>query len=269
MSTEGGTPRSHWEGEPVPVCREAWGLPRLEIHDRLPSTNDRVRALESEGAPPFTTVVAEEQTAGRGRSGRRWESPPGLGLWLSLLLPGTGGDESLRYPVLVGLAVARAVEDVVPGPAEIKWPNDVFLRGRKVSGILCESAGGGAGVVAGIGINVRQGADDFPAEIRSSAASLEMLAGSRVSRSRLAGALLRELRGLFDPAPARLEGELASELEGRDLLRGLRVELSTGWVGRARGIGSDGSLRLEDADGRIHPVLAGSVRVVDTERSER
>ena len=250
---------THWEGEPLRVWRELWDVPRLEAYARLPSTNDRARELGLAGAPRFTTVLAEEQTAGRGRSGRRWESPAGLGLWISVLLRPEPGRGTPVTPLVVGVAVARAVEAVAPElDAGLEWPNDVVLGGRKVSGVLCEGVGGEL-VVAGMGVNCRQDASDFPEALRPVATSLEAEAGRRISRAALAGALLRELRELFADAPARLEGSLGEEVRRRDVLR---VRSASGPMGVARGIEPSGALRVEDEEGEIRRIVAGTVRAV-------
>lgn len=257
---------THWEGEPVQVWARLWQVPLLEAHDRLASTNDRARALALEGAKRFTTVIAEEQTAGRGRSGRRWASPPGQGLWMSTLVSGQAEQVSPLTPVLVGVALIRAIRSVVPAlEPGLKWPNDLYAGGRKVAGVLCESLNDGRRVIVGLGINVRQTRDDFPPELRESAASLEMASGGSVSRGRLAGAVMSELRALFSDLPFELTGALAAEVRRMDILAGRQVSSSTGLQGQAHGFGPDGALRIRDAEGREHRVHAGSVRLTNGE----
>ncbi len=259
---EGAEGLAHWEGEPLRVWEELWKIPRLEAHARLPSTNDRVRRLGLTGAPALTTVIAEEQTAGRGRKGRRWESSPGMGLWISVLLRPEAGHGASLTPILVGLAVARAVEETAPElEGHLEWPNDIVVNERKLSGVLCEGVGPEL-VVAGIGVNCRQRPGDFPKELRERATSLEIEAGRRISRSVLAGALLRELSALFSPAPVRLGGSLAEEVRRRDVLRGRRIRTETGPAGVARGIDPTGALRLEDDEGEVRRIVAGSVRAM-------
>lgn len=269
MSTDGLL--AHWEGEPVQVWERLWGVPRLEVYRTISSTNDRVRELAEEGAPSFTAVLAEEQSAGRGRSGRSWHAPRESSLLVSFLLPSPDENARALTPLVVGIVVARAVEDVGVGPATLKWPNDVWLVGRKVAGILCE-AGWGAGfdpsrqVVAGIGINVRQREEDFPPVLRDGAISLEMAGQTSVRRAELAGRLVTRTRELFSPAPSRLEGELAGEIRSRDALRGRPVVLENGVRGRAAGVAPDGALVVETVAGPRR-VTAGSVRVTDPRES--
>ena len=251
---------SHWQAEPVRVWQELWGIPLLEVYATLTSTNDRARELARGGALPFTTVIAEEQSAGRGRGGRSWASPAGQGLWLSTLVGGAGREPSPLTPILAGVAVARAVAAVAPACSPgIKWPNDVMLDGRKVCGILCEAGGDGSGIAVGIGINVRQRPADFPPHLRGSAISLENAHGGSVSRQRLAGALMQALRELLAEPRWRLDAPLAEEVWALDVLRGRMVTVSTGPGGRCLGVAEDGTLRVEDEGGRERAVSAGTV----------
>ncbi|MGD2069708.1 MAG: biotin--[acetyl-CoA-carboxylase] ligase [Gemmatimonadota bacterium] len=252
----------HWEGEPLRVWQSLWDVPELEVWRRLGSTNDRARERARTSCEPYTVVIAEEQTAGRGREGRAWSSPAGAGLWMSVVLrPGVSGARRLA-PILVGLAACRAVESVAAGTEPcLKWPNDVLVGGRKVCGILCEAAGDT--VVAGIGVNVRQRRGDFPPDVRDSATSLERETGERISRGKLAGALLSGLRAVADDGgPPDLVGELAEELRRRDALRDRRVRLRDGSVVTARGIGRDGGLVVESEGGSRRTIVAGTVRPV-------
>jgi BirA family biotin operon repressor/biotin-[acetyl-CoA-carboxylase] ligase len=253
---------THWEGEPVRVWESVWEVPRFEAWSRLGSTNDRLRRLALAGAAPFSVVIAEEQTMGRGRTGRRWDSPPGLGLWMSVLLRPAATEAARLTPLIVGLAVCRAFEHVARElSASLKWPNDVLLGDRKAAGVLCEAAGA-QGVVAGVGINVCQRLSDFPEPLRGRAVSLEMAAGRAVSRSTLAGALVAEMRALLSRPPLRLEGAVAREVERRDALRGLEIRVEDDVQGTARGVDANGRLQVEVASGRRHAVVAGSVTIL-------
>ena len=265
--------RGEWEGAPTAQWAERWRIPLFEAHTRVTSTNDRARALAIGGAASFSVVTADEQTRGRGRLGRAWSSPAGLGLGLSVVLQTRGPHEHPTVPILAGVATARAVEEVCPGlVVGIKWPNDLLVGTRKVAGILGESwdaAGArGAGVVIGVGINVAQKSEDFPEEIRQEAGSLAT-AGAAVSRSDLAGALIAHMRALLEPEPARLGGGLADELARRDALAGRTVALEGGERGTARGIDPTGALLVEDGAGRVRRLFSGSVRPLDGITLER
>ncbi len=266
----GGSGSRGWEGEPVARWAARWGVPLLEAHARLGSTNDRARSLARAGAPSFSVVIADEQTRGRGREGRRWLSPPGCGLWMTVVLAGRPSGHA-TVPLLTGIAAARAIEDVCPDlRAEIEWPNDLVVAGRKVGGILCESWDGGAGsrgMAIGTGINISQRAADFPPELRDRAASLLAMGAPPVSRPALAGALLARMRDLLIPGPAPLEGALHRELTRRDALMDRAVVLGSGATGTARGINSEGALLFEEPGGGMREIRSGSVRPLPCPRS--
>ncbi len=257
--------RRVWEGEPVARWAERWDVPFLEVHRRLGSTNDRARVVAREGVGCFSVVIADEQTRGRGREGRRWLSPPGSGLWMTVVLARRPPGHS-TVPLLAGIAAARAIEEVCPDlRAEIEWPNDLIVAGRKVGGILCESwddGAGGRGMAIGAGINTSQRVADFPPALRDRAASLRQMGATSVSRPALAGALLGRLRELLIPGAARLEGALHRELTRRDALRGRGVVLGSGETGTARGISSAGALLFEEPGCRRREIRSGSVSLL-------
>jgi BirA family biotin operon repressor/biotin-[acetyl-CoA-carboxylase] ligase len=247
-----------WEGDTPAAWGARWGIPRLEIHDVIGSTNDRARELAEAGAEPFTVVIAESQTTGRGREGRRWESAAGMGLLLSLVGPRREPTARALMPLRVGLATCRAVESTAPGvSAGLKWPNDVQIGGRKLAGVLCESTP--AGVVIGIGVNVRAGG--LPQPLSEAAIALEEAAERPVDRGELAGRVIAELRELLSAESLGLEGDVGREVDARDVLKGRRVLAATGEAGIARGIGRDGALRVEVGPGEVRRVLAGGVRI--------
>ncbi|HEX4630846.1 MAG TPA: biotin--[acetyl-CoA-carboxylase] ligase [Chthoniobacterales bacterium] len=167
------------------------------VVDETESTNDLVWKALERGVPEGFVIFAERQTKGRGQYGRRWESAPYLGLWFSVLLrPALTLAESPKLTVLLAEAVAATIADETDCAPTIKWPNDIYLSGRKVAGVLVEgriAPDGSYVAVAGIGINVNQTIDDFPNELRESAGSLAMMTGQEISRSKLAIALLRRL----------------------------------------------------------------------------
>ena len=248
---------THWDGEPVRVWERMWRSPRVEAHDVLGSTNDRARELAAYGAAPFTVVLADAQTAGRGGSGGAWHSPAGEGLWLSVLLPAEHAPPT-HLPLLVGVAAARASEKVCSTlSVGIKWPNDLIVKGRKVGGILCEHGHGA--VVAGIGLNVSQRPETFPEEIAARATSLEAARCGPVSMGSLATALVGELRSLCASPGAALASGVHEELSRRDVLRDRRILSQQAGEGVARGIEADGALLMERPDGTRVRIVAGSV----------
>jgi BirA family biotin operon repressor/biotin-[acetyl-CoA-carboxylase] ligase len=169
----------------------------IAVVEEVPSTNDLAWEAADRGAREGFVVFAERQTAGRGQYGRRWESAPYLGLWFSVLLrPAMTLRESPRLTSLLAEALAAAILEETGCAATTKPPNDIYVAGRKVAGILVEgrtARDGSYVAVAGIGINVNQGIEDFPAELRETAGSLAMATGRKLPRTKLAIALLRAL----------------------------------------------------------------------------
>ncbi|HYJ04728.1 MAG TPA: biotin--[acetyl-CoA-carboxylase] ligase [Chthoniobacterales bacterium] len=168
------------------------------------STNDLAWEAAERGALEGFVVFAERQTAGRGQYGRRWESAPYQGLWLSVLLrPALTLQESPQLTSLLADVVAETIIEETGSAATIKPPNDIYVADRKVAGILVEGRNDNNGVyvaVAGIGINVTQTVDDFPEELRATAGSLAMVTGKKIDRAQLAIALLRNLERQFRDA---------------------------------------------------------------------
>jgi BirA family biotin operon repressor/biotin-[acetyl-CoA-carboxylase] ligase len=258
---EEGLPIAWW-GRESEVWAQGLGIPGLELYLTIPSTNGRIRDLAAAGAPPFTTVISDLQTAGRGRGGRSWHSPPGSGLWLSVLLAIAPDGTAGVLPLAIGVAVAKALERFAEGQIGLKWPNDLLLGPRKVAGILCESAGASHEHVAvGIGINLRRPAEGIPPELEGSAAFLEEVASRPIAEPELTKVILEEIRRWAQPVPGTLDGLLRSEWESRDRIRDRRIRLDSGVAGVARGISGDGGLRVAGDDGRLFFVRAGGVRL--------
>lgn len=241
------------------------GAARVEYHDALPSTNDRARELESEGAPDWSVVWAGLQTAGRGRRGRQWQAGAGEGLLFSVILPVAWAPLPQAPSLAVGLAVAQALEGRLPDPdsenrVQVKWPNDVMVHGKKVAGVLCERWSGDRSgrIVAGVGVNLTQVADGFPQEIRDGATSLRMLGVEEVEGATVLTDILQTLQTLEDEAPDRV----LAALQTRDHLEGAWVVGEGGVRGLASGMDSSGALRIRIAEGEVVRLVAGSVRLV-------
>jgi BirA family biotin operon repressor/biotin-[acetyl-CoA-carboxylase] ligase len=258
------THMASWEGEPIEAWRSLWNVPILEVHECVTSTNDRVAELSREGAPALTTVLALEQSRGRGRSGKKWHSAAGTGLWISTLFVQKVAVSS-ALPLLVGLAAARALESLTPElRVGLKWPNDLFLEGGKVGGILCESTVGEAelrSVVVGVGLNLREAEGGFPPELGSPATTLEHEIGQPVSTSLVATRLMAQLRGHSRGAFDSFTVETRSAFAERDLLYRKAVRTEQG-AGTAHGIDGSGALILERSDGTRTSVRAGSVELI-------
>jgi BirA family transcriptional regulator, biotin operon repressor / biotin---[acetyl-CoA-carboxylase] ligase len=251
-----------WEGHDAAWWQHRWNAGDVRFLRLTESTNDIVAAMAAAGAPHFSIALAEAQTRGRGRSGSAWTAAPGSSLLFSVLLRvNTDGAAPGCAPVRIGLAVAEAI-----GEAQIKWPNDVVIAGHgKVAGVLCEGVFG-SHIVAGIGINVFQEADDFPPGLRGLACSILSATGERVERADLLSRLLAALRSFGPRITETLTADELQRMAGRDVLlnRGVIVEEAGRTLeGTARGVAADGALLLESAQ-TITRVYNGTVRTSDT-----
>jgi BirA family transcriptional regulator, biotin operon repressor / biotin---[acetyl-CoA-carboxylase] ligase len=233
---------------------------RVSRFGELDSTNRWALDRAREGAAEGLVVVADHQTAGRGRLDRTWEAPPGSSLLVSVLLhrpspvaPG-GPDPAHRAVIAAAVALARAVRSVAGVDAGMKWPNDVVVDDRKLAGILAEAEGDA--LVVGLGVNVNW--DAFPAELAATATACNLEAGHAVDRDALLAAFLTELA-------AALDDPIATERAHRDLLvtlgRRVRVTLTRGdpIEGEAVGLGVHGELEVRTGEGVIHAVTTGDV----------
>ncbi len=235
---------------------------RVICYPSLPSTQQAVRKEASQGAPEGTVIIADEQTAGRGRLGRAWLSPEGSVSVSVLLYPDIAG---LPYLIMIAsLAVARSIEAATGLKARLKWPNDVLVNGRKVSGILIETSLKGKAVdyaVIGMGININVDMTAFP-EIAATATSLSTELGSSVSRLGMVRRLLVELDGLYKAPRQAVYEEWRSRLD----TLGRQVCVVSGddtQYGRAENVAADGSLLLRRDDGSLTRILAGDVSLRD------
>lgn len=235
----------------------------LEVTD---STNDHCKRLAAQGAESGLVVIAGEQTGGRGRRGRSFQSLAGKGLYLSVLLRPRGElGQIQQLTAWCAVAVCRAVEGLTHLPCGIKWVNDVLLGGRKLCGILCELGidSGGSYVVAGIGINVSQTETDFGPQLSPIATSLGQHMEVPPRRADVAAALIGELNALWEGFPGQGEGYL-EEYRRRCVTVGKRVALLREEGERealALGVNEDFSLRVRFPDGREEDVFSGEVSV--------
>ena len=232
--------------------------------DSVASTNDVAREMAASDAPEGTCVVAREQTAGRGRQGRTWASPPGEGLYVSVILrPTIRAAESPVLTLAAAVAVAETLKLDFEVTADIKWPNDVMASGRKICGILVESAIERDRLqyaVMGIGLNVAQ--REFPDEISAVATSLLIETGRSVTQDDVLNRLLERLRRWYEIAVTEPSTVLAQWEELSSFARGCAVRVeSSDWSieGVTRGLASTGALRVELANGEIREVFSGEV----------
>lgn len=243
------------------------GLPlaRAEFYESAASTNDVVAAWASAGAAGLCLAAADQQTAGRGREGRSWHTPPGSALAFSLLLPPSPGFEAAwlgRVSGLGALAVCEALAELGI-PSEIKWPNDVLAGGHKLCGVLAEAHWAGErlqALILGIGINVAASAVPALDQLSFPATSVEQAAGRQVSPGEL---LRRVIQRLLAWQPRLASPEFLAAWEAQLAYRGQPVQLhgqAAPVQGELLGLGADGSLRLRTPDGE-RSYTAGEVQL--------
>jgi len=202
---------------------------RLEVHTQLDSTNIRAKLLAAQGAPHGFMVCADSQTSGHGRFGRPFFSPPHTGVYVSYVLrPSLPAEKAVSITSMAAVAVARAIEALADVDVKIKWVNDLYIGGRKVSGILCEASidfesGQLEYVVLGIGVNVAR--MDFPPELKAIATSIGNECGAQVSRSHLIAEISSQLNALY---PQLESGEFMRENRERSNVIGRDVTVVRG-----------------------------------------
>lgn len=243
-----------------------WAGNRLLVFDSIDSTNNEAKRQAEAGAPQGLLVVGEQQTAGRGRRGRAWESKKGEGIFMSLLLkPDIEPGNASMLTLVMGMAVRDALENVGKLDARIKWPNDIVCDGKKVCGILTEMSAQIDyinHIVIGVGINIHN--QEFPEEIRHMATSVYQQTGEHICRAELAAESLarfeeyyacylktQNLRGLLDEYNSHLINH------GREVLV---TDIRKSYTGIAQGINEMGELIVETDEGIVH-VSAGEVSV--------
>jgi BirA family biotin operon repressor/biotin-[acetyl-CoA-carboxylase] ligase len=238
----------------------------IRVFEQTTSTNDVIEKLARDGVKEGVVVFAESQTKGRGRLGRKWVSPTHKGLWFSVLLrPELSPQETTQLTVASATALRRAIKNVVGIAAEIKWPNDLLIGGKKVVGILTEMSAEVdrvRHVILGIGVDVNQDAGEFPPELRKIATSLKIEAGEEISRAELAVEILHELD--FDYA--RICGgkfpAVADEWESSCATIGRNVTVHIGdrkIRGRAESLADDGALLVRTEHGHLERIIGGDV----------
>ncbi len=238
----------------------------IRVFQETTSTNDIVEKLARDGVKEGAVVFAESQTRGRGRLGRVWMSPPGKGLWFSILLrPNLRPVETTQLTVASATALRRAIRDVTGLALDIKWPNDLLIGGKKVVGVLTEMSAEVDRVrhaILGIGVDVNLSATEFPPDLRKLATSLKVETGEPVSRPELAAAILRELDVDYARICSGKFPEVADEWEAGCATIGRNVSVQIGArkiSGRAEALDDDGALLVRTEHGHLERIIGGDV----------
>lgn len=242
----------------------------IHYQESVESTQKIAHQLGLENAPEGTVVIAEEQLSGRGRMQRHWHSPKSTGVWMSIILrPKLPIPKAPQLTLLTAVAVVQAIEECTGLTPEIKWPNDILINGKKVTGILTElqaEADRIHSVIIGIGINVNQQLKDFPEELRSIATSLSIEKGELLNRADLIRSLFNRLEKLYllylehGFSPVKLLWESYAVSIGKMI--NART-LSGNIYGKATGITEDGVLLIEDNDGIIHQIYSADIELTE------
>jgi BirA family biotin operon repressor/biotin-[acetyl-CoA-carboxylase] ligase len=236
----------------APHLRGRFGTPYLFE----PGCESTQLLLLGSDLPEGAVAATDHQTAGRGRMGRKWETPPGAALLASVMLHPPAERHLPELSLVAALAVAEAVEAATNLAAQVKWPNDVMVNRRKVAGILSELSEGT--VIVGVGINVNQTRDELPLDASTPPASLRTLTGTTYERAALLGSLLLRLERMVDSWRSGGLDALYDDLGARDFLRGRRVT-ADGEAGTAIQILRDGRLEVETGSGETLVIESGEV----------
>ena len=252
-------------------------LPLGEIYlfQELGSTNETAETLINKGAPPFSLVLADKQTAGKGRHGRSWQTNPGTALAFSWILypePGIITPEKLGMLSGLGaLVVAETLIEAYQLAAEIKWPNDVLVEGKKVCGVLVEVHWSGnllQDAVLGIGINVSRGSVPVNKDLHFPASSLEEVYGREISRLEL---LIQVMSSLLKWYPELQSGDFTAAWQEKLAYKGETVTLFAGDKiidqGTLQGVSPEGSLILDSDSGEVRMYQTGEIRLRPVDRS--
>lgn len=256
-----------WDGLSAVELAERWDAPRVEAFGSVSSTNDEALRLAEENAAAGTIVVAGEQTAGRGRGGRKWSSPPGAGVYLSVVFrPETL--EPAPVSVLAGLGIVRALDEAFPGLGPtIKWPNDLYANGLKFGGVLSEAAWAESRprhLVVGVGVNVRPLGEGISRRIMRRSTSIDEELERTVPLVEVGDAVVAGLaKHLGGPRP-QLDAADMDDLDRYDGMRDHRATLeppgdAEPLPGKCVGIAPDGALLFRPDRGALQRVTDGSL----------
>lgn len=240
---------------------------RVIIHcGSISSTNELARKRAASGDGEGLIVIAEEQTGGKGRLGRKWVTPKSAAIAMSIVLtPGTAPSEAPGITLVTGLAVCRAIKSSTGLKAEIKWPNDIIINGKKVCGILTEMSASLDRVnyvIVGVGVNVN--IYEFPDDIKDIATSLCIETGSRVSRKDVLSSILLEFEKLYEEFKKTGFNKIIGPYKESCATLGKAVRVisvSESFEGQAVDVARDGALIVRRSDGEVRRVLSGDVSV--------
>lgn len=240
----------------------------IRVFEETTSTNDVIEKLARDNVKEGVVVFAESQTKGRGRLGRKWMSPPRKGLWFSVLLrPAMRPATVTQLTIAACTALFRAIRLQTGLTPEIKWPNDILIRGKKVAGILTELSAEldkVKYVILGIGVDVNLGAGEFPPELRKLATSLKIESGQRQDRAGLAIKIMRELDHDYEQICEGQFETVANEWEEHCTTLGHNVVIHIGdrtVQGSAESLDTDGALLVRTQHGRLERIIGGDVTV--------
>ncbi len=243
-----------------------FGKPDIISFDNTDSTNIQARLLAEKGAPEGTLVLAEKQTSGRGRKGRTWFSPPGRGIYASLILrPAMPPSEVPGITLITAVAAAESLIALTKLPIKIKWPNDLLINSRKLAGILTEISTEMDAVnyiIVGIGLNINTPPEDFPEEIKPIATSVLAESGKTFSRVDILQAFIHQYEACYDQfkqegfTGLRKRWKALTDIIGRNI----KVEkVDATLSGQVVDVDNDGVLILKDNKGQMHRVFSGDV----------
>jgi BirA family biotin operon repressor/biotin-[acetyl-CoA-carboxylase] ligase len=238
----------------------------IRVFEETTSTNDVVERLARDGVKEGVVVFAESQTKGRGRLGRKWLSPPRRGLWFSVLLrPPLHPALATQLTVAAATALFRAVRLQTGLVPEIKWPNDILIKGKKVAGILTELSAETDTIkymILGVGVDVNLSATEFPVELRKIATSLRIESGQKVNRAGMAVKILQELDRDYQRICSGQFEAVADEWEEHCSTIGRNVTIHIGdrkIHGTAESLDTDGALLLRTQHGHLERIIGGDV----------
>lgn len=243
---------------------------KIFCFESIDSTNSYAKKIAAEGCEDGTVVIADVQTAGRGRLGRTWDSTGGKGIWMSVVLRPSGSLEDVQIITLAAsVAVVNALKGAVGVEAGIKWPNDIILKGKKVCGILTEMSSEIDRInylVIGIGVNVNHNPEDFPESLRDSATSLKSHSadGFILERSQIIKRILVELEVIYKKVLNGSIPEIVQAWKRYSVTLGREVKLKIKdceHVGVAKDVTADGKLVVSCNDGIVREVMSGEVQV--------